>query len=938
MSAAQGESARPPLLVLGIGNLLMGDEGIGVHVVRRLAEAPLPAGVECLDGGTGGLHLLDPLLSADRVVLVDAIADGAPVGTLRRLRPRYSADYPPTLAAHDIGLKDLLDALALLGQEPDVTLFAVSIEWPGAMRAEPSPALTARLPAIVDRVRAEIALRLGAASAVRRHLACRGAVQGVGFRPAVVRLARSLGLGGWVRNDPDGAAIEVEGPPEAVGRFEQALLGALPPLARLEAVEARDTTPRGERSFGVGPSTGGARRSALIPPDAALCRACRDELSDPLDRRHRHPFVTCTDCGPRYSLARSLPYDRERTSMACFALCAACRAEYEDPGGRRFHAEPVCCPACGPRLWLADARGETRARDQRALALARQALAAGAIVAVKGIGGFQLACRADDATTLKRLRERKRRPTRPFAVMAPDLESARALASLRAEDERLLLSTESPILLAPRAEPCELPEELAPGLSEIGVLLPTTALHAELFRDAPYRALVMTSGNASDEPICRGNREALARLAGIADLFLLHDRDVVRRLDDSVVRVGEDGHASVRRSRGFVPRPVPLPVHVPEPVLALGGHLQATACVAVGAQLFPSQHVGDLDTDEARTFLEEEAAGLERFLEVEARVLVADLHPDYPSAWLAERLARERGGRVLRFQHHLAHAAAVLAEHSAFPERGERVAALVLDGTGWGSDGTAWGCEWLLLDGELRWRRLAHAEPLPLVGGERAVREPWRVAVAALAAAGAMDQIAALPLAERVPAQRIEQVARLATRGRWPLAGGAGRLFEAAGALLGLCVENGWEGEAAARLESLASGASREPAPWPELGRAGPRPVLAGAALLAAAARRAASGERPEDVAAGFHASFARLVAETTQRAVPRDVRKLALGGGCLVNRILRRRLREELTSRGFRALLPSELPPGDGGLSSGQATLAAVALTRGVVPREGDE
>lgn len=770
---------------------------------------------------------------------------------------------------------------------------------------------------------------------IRRHLVCRGAVQGVGFRPAVHRLARALDLGGWVRNDPDGAAIEVEGPAQAVGEFAARLPSSLPPLARLDHLEARHIPPLGEHVFRVRSSRPGPRRRALIPPDAALCAACRAEQEDPGDRRHRYPFITCTDCGPRYSLTRALPYDRERTSMACFPLCAECRTEYEDPTTRRFHAEPVCCPTCGPRLWLADAQGGVRAEGLTALAAAREALAAGAILAVKGLGGFQLACRADDATALKRLRERKHRPTKPLAVMVRNSAAAQALVRIGPRETALLASPEAPILLAPRAADCVIPDEVAPGIGDLGVLLPTTPLHVELFRDAPYPALVMTSGNASDEPICRSNREALARLGGIADCFLLHDRDVVRRVDDSVVRTGDSGPLVVRRSRGWVPRPLPLPEPAPEPILALGGHLQATACVAVGSEAFPSQHVGDLDTEQARDFLVEAAGDVERFLQVEPAVIVADLHPDYPSGWIAERLAARRGGRLLRVQHHLAHAAATLAENHAVPQPDTHAAALILDGTGFGSDGTAWGCEWLLLDGALRWRRLAHATPLPLVGGERAVREPWRVAVAALAAAGRADRLAALPLAGCVPSEQLERVTELAASDSWPRASGAGRVFEAAGALLGLAAANGWEGEAAARLESAAVGA--DAAPWPELQLPADPCELPTAELLAAAAERIAGGEAPQQVAAGFHASFAALAAELTARVLPGGVRDVALGGGCLVNRILRRGLAGELRARGLRPLLPREIPPGDGGLAYGQAVLATLSLARDVTPAEGD-
>ncbi len=775
--------------------------------------------------------------------------------------------------------------------------------------------------------------RLSASSGglARRRLVCHGTVQGVGFRPTVHNVACALGLTGWVLNGPEGARLEVQGPGETVGRFAAELRRALPPLARLEALEESPVPlVRGERGFRVLPSSPGPRTRALVPPDAALCPDCRTDLETAGNRRRRYPFTTCTACGPRFSMVRAWPYDRERTSMACFPLCPRCRAEYEDPSDRRFHAEPVCCPTCGPSLWLAKPGGEALARGEAALEGAREALARGRIVAVKGLGGFQLACRADSEAAVSELRRRKGRGRKPFAVMVPDLSAARLLARLAPQEEALMASYPAPILLAPRRLPSPLAKEVAPGLAEVGLLLPTTPLHVELFRTGAYTSLVMTSGNLSEEPICCGNREALARLCGLADLFLLHDRDVVRRVDDSVARTGPFGPMVLRRSRGWVPEPVPLSFASPEPVLALGGHLRATACLAVRDEAFLSQHVGDQETDAARAFLREAAAGLEDFLQVSARAIAVDLHPDYPSAWYGEELARARGGRLFRLQHHLAHAAAVLAEHARFPEAGGRAAALVLDGTGWGTDGTAWGCEWLLLDGGAAWSRAAHMEAVPLVGGEAAVREPWRLLVAALASCGEEALLADLPVASLVGTRRLFDVARLAG-GAWPMASGAGRLFEAAGALLGLAETNTWEGEAAVRLEGAAA-AAPPCGPWPEARLIeGPKgPLLPFSALLVLAARRLASGSSPESVALGLHKTFALLAVEQGLRVIPVDARTVALGGGCLANRILAGELAVLLSRAGLEPLLPRAVPPGDGGLALGQAALAAAALRAG--------
>jgi hydrogenase maturation protein HypF len=767
---------------------------------------------------------------------------------------------------------------------------------------------------------------------IRLRIRCRGAVQGVGFRPTVHRIAMELGLSGSVTNDPEGTTTEVEGPTSTAHLFVERLHAELPPLARLDHIQVAEIPVTGASTFKVETSVEGRRSGALVPPDAALCNDCRHEMEDPADRRHRYPFTTCTNCGPRFSLVHHLPYDRPKTAMACFPLCAHCQREYTDPADRRFHAEPVCCARCGPRLWLADRHGTVLAKHGRTLPEVRTALLDGTVVAIKGLGGFQLACRADRQQPVETLRARKRRRSKPFAVMVRDLHVARSLAKLTTDDEALMTSPRSPVLLPPTRHLARLAEGVAPGIEDLGLLLPTTPLHVELFRDPKMPPLVMTSANLSEEPICRANREAVDRLAEIADLHLLHDRDVVRRVDDSVARSTPVGPVLVRRARGWVPEPLPLPAEAPEPILAVGGHLQVTACVVVGDQAFPSQHVGDLDSESARRFHREVIDGLEDFLEVEPGVVVADAHPDYPSTWLANEIVERRHGRSLLIQHHVAHAAAVLAEHRRFPIPGQQVLAISLDGTGWGPDGSAWGGEWLSLDGDLRWRRLGHLEPLPLVGGERAVKEPWRVAAAALAMADAAELLTRLPIASVVDPDRLLEAARLAHSGGWPLASGAGRLFEAAGALIGLVDTNDWEGEAAVRLESLAAGADRTER-WTEveIDDSGDLPQLPSSRLLAAAARRLVAGEPSDRIAASLHTTFCDLALDLLQRVAPHATGVVALGGGCMVNRLLIAGLGDRLRSAGFEPLIPTQVPPGDGGLSYGQAVLAAVGEARGL-------
>ena len=768
---------------------------------------------------------------------------------------------------------------------------------------------------------------------IRRRLVCRGTVQGVGFRPAVWRLGRALGLAGTVRNDAEGATIEVQGAAAAVTAFEARLPRDLPPLARLASVEATSVVPvAAAGAFEVVATKSGRRGESLVPPDVALCAACREEFATGTDRRHRHAFVTCTDCGPRFSLVRTLPYDRERTAMACFPLCAECAREYADPASRRFHAEPICCPRCGPRLSFLTAGGDRRRGDDEALAAARSLLAAGGIVAIKGVGGFQLACRADDATAVQRLRQRKRRPQKPLAIMVRDLAAARRHVRLGAEDEALLAGAIGPIVLAPRCVGAPVAASVAPGIDDLGVMLPTTGLHLGLFRDASYAALVMTSGNRSDEPICIGNRQALHDLAGLADAFLLHDRDIVRRVDDSVVRATASGPVLVRRSRGYAPEPVPLPVATPTPILAVGGHLQTTAAVGLAGQAFVSQHVGDLDSERARAFLREVALGLEQFLEVEGGIVACDTHPDYPSAAWARELAVARGARLLPVPHHLAHAAAVLGEHAAVPARRERAVALLLDGTGHGADTAAWGAELLRIDGILGWSRLAFGEALPLVGGEAAVREPWRIVVAVLAAGGLAARLSELPVAATVEPGRLDAVRALGGH-PWPLAHGAGRLFESVGALLGLGGVNDYEGEAAARLEALAANHADDGAPaWPEVALSATCDVPHRHLLLAAAAR-CLDGEPPARIAFGLHRSYAALWVQSVQRRLP-GLRSLAIGGGCLVNRLLRQELVDGFRTIGCTPFLPRVLPPGDGGLAYGQCVVAAVAAARTCTPQ----
>lgn len=780
--------------------------------------------------------------------------------------------------------------------------------------------------------------------AERIRLSCEGVVQGVGFRPAVARLAARLELAGNVSNGPDGARIELEGRGEQLNQFLQQLPAVLPALARLDGMCCEALPLAGEETFAIRSSTIGSGR-ALAPADTRICAACRREQNDPADRRFHYPFISCTECGPRFSLIESLPWDRKRTTMRQFPLCAECLREYHDPGDRRFHAEQLCCPACGPRLWLLERpelatgvprQGGARRREEveRVLARTRALLREGAVLALKGLGGYQLCCRADDAAAVLELRRRKHRPSQPFAIMVPSLAAARRLVELDPKDEALLSSPEGPILLAPARRGTPVCDAVAPGLRDLGVMLPTTPLHAELFRDPDPGVLVMSSGNRSGEPICRRDEIALERLGSLCDGILLHDREIRRRVDDSVLRTSAAAPAMVRRSRGWVAQPLKLPVDGGRAILALGAHQQVTACLAVGARAFPTQHVGDLDSADARGFLRETAAGMEDFLGRRADCVAVDAHPDLPGGRIGELMAQERGCPLVRVQHHLAHLAAVLAEHDCWPTENS-VAGILLDGTGWGSDGSLWGGEWLELDADLTWSRAGSLESVPLVGSEAAIREPWRVLCAVLEreaqrSTGPKRQLLEGCMSRVAPDPgKLDKLLQLCSRPVWPLSSGAGRWFEAAGALLCGRGHNRYEGEAAAWLEALARGGHVRP------GSDGieiepddehlPRLKLGG--LLAGIACDRAS---PAESAATFHASFCRAVAEMSRRLWSGRHEWVALGGGCLVNRRLRIGLEREMNAAGFRVLMPQRIAAGDGGLAFGQCALAAAWLAAG--------
>jgi hydrogenase maturation protein HypF len=706
-------------------------------------------------------------------------------------------------------------------------------------------------------------------AAERRRFEVTGIVQGVGFRPFVFGLAQRSGLAGFVLNDGRGVLIEAEGPADALDAFTRALSDQAPALARVDSVRAELLAPLGGSAFTIEASVA-AGRSALIPPDVATCDDCLRELFDPADRRYRHPFVNCTQCGPRFTIVRSVPYDRPNTTMAGFPLCADCRREYEDPGDRRFHAEPVCCPVCGPQLSLP--------LDQ-----AVRLLRGGAIVAVKGLGGWHLACDAANEAAVATLRARKHREDKPFALMTTRPE---ALAHVSDEEAALLESRRRPIVLLRRSDDAPVAASVAPGSPWLGVMLPYTPLHHLLLADVGA-ALVLTSGNRSDEPIAYEDDEARERLEGIADAFLGHNRPIHRRCEDSLVRAA----FPVRRSRGFAPDGVPLPVETARPILAVGAELKSTFCVARGRDAFLSPHLGDLDTELAyRAFCADIDLYL-AMLDVRAEVIAHDLHPEY----LSTKWALEQDAELVGVQHHHAHAAACLAEHG---ETGTALA-LVFDGTGLGTDGTLWGGELLRCD-LAAFERVSHLAPVPLPGGEAAIREPWRMAAMHLELAG-----------RPVPFERWPAV-RESLQVNAPLSSGMGRLFDAAAALLGVRETVTFEGQAALELELLAGQTEAGPYAW----RFG-----AGAELVGALHDDLAAGRPRTEIAAAFHETIAASAAAACADAG--EPGTVVLSGGSFQNLRLLASTRRALEALGFRVLTHRVVPPNDGGISYGQAVVA---------------
>jgi hydrogenase maturation protein HypF len=766
----------------------------------------------------------------------------------------------------------------------------------------------------------------------RREVSVRGIVQGVGFRPFVYALARRHELSGVVCNDADGVRIEVEGAPEELARFVRALEEDAPPLAAVESVDWQPLASVGDRGFRIEESREGDRRRALVSPDVATCDDCLAELLDPADRRHRYPFINCTNCGPRFTITRSVPYDRVTTTMSAFEMCPECQREYDDPADRRFHAQPNACLVCGPRVRLLDRFGhELRVKPGDPISRTAQLLRGRAVVAVKGLGGYHLACDPFDAAAVRTLRGRKVRQDKPFALMARDLAQVRELCRVTPKEEVLLTSAARPIVLLERREDIEVAEEVAPRQKTLGVMLAYTPLHHLLLRDAGI-PLVMTSGNNSDEPIAYRDEEAFEQLCDIADYFLVHDRPIHTRCDDSVLRIAAGGPYPLRRSRGYAPAPLRLAGGFARHTLACGGELKNTFCLAKDRHAFPSHHVGDMENYETLRSFREGVEHYCRLFDVQPELVAYDLHPEYLSTKYAREL-EEDGLPAAGIQHHHAHVASCLADNER-PE-GERVIGVVLDGTGYGTDGAVWGGEFFEGSLEEGFVRRGHLEYVPLPGGSAAIRQPWRVALARLITLYGEEVTLKLPLAvvREAGERNVRLIARLVEHGlNTPPTSSAGRLFDTVASLVGVPGSRRatYEGQAAVELELASYG----PVSQGYLFRLRPEDgvwVVETGEIVSGVVGDLLSGREKEEISSTFHRTMAEVVVAGCERI--REVggaSAVALSGGTFQNLLLVKQVLEFLVGKGFAVYWHRRVPTNDGGLALGQAVLANSSVQRG--------
>ena len=801
------------------------------------------------------------------------------------------------------------------------------------------------------------------------ELTIEGTVQGVGFRPFVYRLARRFKIGGSITNTGQGVVIKAEAVAVDLDRFLQALTEETPPLARITAITHRKLPAVTDRkTFTIDASTGDCATHAIIPADIALCDDCLQELLDPTDRRYRYPFINCTNCGPRFTIVSSIPYDRRHTSMHSFPLCGSCQAEYDDPDNRRFHAQPNACPHCGPQIsWHAANSKKPGVHDpqaihgpvsltpgvdnERPVIETIRALREGFIVAIRGMGGFHLVVNGGSEAAVTRLRQRKNRRSKPLAVMVPDLEAAGLICHLSPVASQTLTSPAHPIVLLPIKATASLAASLAPGLKELGVMLPYTPLHHLLFATPGCpQALVMTSGNRNGEPLCTGNAEALSRLGDIADFFLLHNREIVTRIDDSVVRIMQGSPRVLRRARGYVPNPIPLTQALP-PLLVCGSGLKNTFCLVRDDMAFISQHIGDLFNLESLAFFKESIYHLQNMVQIQPQVIICDLHPDYLSSRYGQELGQSLDLPVITVQHHHAHAVAVMAEHGLQ----DPVLAIILDGTGLGPDGTIWGGEILEVD-LTHFTRRGHLAPLPLPGGDIAAEQPWRMGLAALyhafGEAGLQPSHLPAALLEIAEEKRSAVLAMMQSGFNSPLTSSCGRLFDAVAALLGIRLDSDFEGQAAMEVEAMAlqwQGTEKKEervqamngpvSPAPVMEQARPEEpeednglfIIDSGPFIRRMLRDLQAGKLIPELAMGFHCWLIESFAITINRlAATSGIRTVVLSGGCLQNRIIMEGLFQALEQDSFQVFTGQEVPVNDGGISLGQAVIGGLRYVSG--------
>lgn len=746
---------------------------------------------------------------------------------------------------------------------------------------------------------------------------CKGTVQGVGFRPFIFNLAKELGLTGWVLNSTKGLEIHAEGSPEALGELVSRIKENPPPLARVMSMETNPVPCEGFTDFTIRMSSGEAKTEVLVPPDTTVCQDCGREVFDPEDRHYLYPFTNCTNCGPRFTIVRDFPYDRDKTTMSVFPMCESCSQEYHNPADRRFHAQPVACPDCGPQVAFTDNQGHELSGDWRHLFL--QAVREGAVIGIKGLGGFHLACDAHNLAAINLLRERKGRPAKPLAVMARDVATVKKHCHVNDIEEQLLTGVEAPIVILDKLNTFALPDNLAPKLKTVGAMLPYTPLHLMLFDDV-VDLLVMTSGNPSGLPLEKDNCEAIERLGRVADYFLMHNRDIANRTDDSVVRVIGDTMQFNRRSRGFVPQPVPMPVdpQYSAVVLGAGGEMKNSFClVKTGGDAYPSQYMGEIDTIEAMDNYRDSLDRFQRFLEVKPQIVGYDLHPGYNSSKLAREVDAPYKYEV---QHHHAHLAGVMAENGLT----QSVIGVIFDGTGYGADGNIWGCEFLTGD-YLDFTRNAHLSYVPLIGGERAVKNPWLVTLAYMIKYFGSHE--GIKLAEDIFGSDypIETSAAILASGfNCPLASSTGRLFDAVSALVGVCRENTYEGQAAIELGEFAVEQTCQDYGSMLIDSTEKPYILSPENLFTGLLEDVAACTSIEWMSTKFHNTLVRTIVDTVRQiSLDTGLSTVVFSGGTFHNEYLSAKAQEALEKEGFKVYTHQHLPTNDGGICLGQAAVA---------------